>query len=161
MLAALKNRRRLLMGVISDTHGHLPPPAVSALRRVDVILHAGDIDTPAVFQTLQGLAPLVAVRGNMDRGPWAADLAPAEILTLGGLQVYLLHDLLSLDLEPAAAGIRLVVSGHTHRPAAENRGDVLLLNPGSAALPRGGRPASLALVRLENGRITHHWVSLE
>ncbi len=161
MLAALKNRRRLLVGVISDTHGHLSPPAVSALRRVDVILHAGDIDTPAVFQALQALAPLVAVRGNMDRGPWAADLAPAEIVTLGGLQVYLVHDLLGLDLDPAAADIRLVVSGHTHRPAAENRGDVLLLNPGSAALPRGGRPASLALVRLEDGRIAHHWVSLE
>ena len=161
MLAALKNRRRLLVGVISDTHGHLPPPATSALQRVDVILHAGDIDTPAVYQALQALAPLVAVRGNMDRGRWATDLPPAEIVTLGGLQVYLLHDLLSLDLDPAAADIRLVVSGHTHRPAAENRGGVLLLNPGSAALPRGAQPASLALVSLEDGRISHRWVPLE
>jgi putative phosphoesterase len=161
MLAALKNRRRLLLGVISDTHGHLSPAAVGALGRVDVILHAGDIDTPAVFQALQGLAPLVAVRGNMDRGRWAADLPSAEIVALGGLQVYLLHDLMSLDLDPAAADIRLVISGHTHQPAAENRAGVLLLNPGSAALPRGGQPASLALVRLEDGRISHRWVSLE
>jgi len=96
MITTLKNRRRLLLGVISDTHGHLPPPVIAAFRRVDVILHAGDIDTPAVFDALQRLAPVVAVRGNMDRGRWAADLPPAEIVTLGGLQVYMLHDLRAL-----------------------------------------------------------------
>ncbi len=160
MIADLKNRRCLLLGVISDTHGHLPPPVIAAFRRVDVILHAGDIDTPAVFDALQRLAPVVAVRGNMDRGRWAADLPPAEIVTLGGLQVYMLHDLLTLDLDPAAADIRLVVSGHTHRPAAEIQNGVLLLNPGSAVLPRGTQPASVALVTLDAQDITHRWVAV-
>jgi putative phosphoesterase len=160
MLANLKNRQRLLLGVISDTHGHLPPPVITAFHRVDVILHAGDIDTPAVFDALQRLAPVVAVRGNMDRGRWAADLPPAEIVMLGGLQVYMLHDLSSLDLDPAAADIRLVVSGHTHRPAAEIQNGVLLLNPGSAVLPRGAQAATVALVTLDTQRITHRWVAL-
>jgi putative phosphoesterase len=160
MIATLKNRQRLLLGVISDTHGHLPPPVIDAFRRVDAILHAGDIDTPAVFDALQRLAPVIAVRGNMDRGRWAAGLPPAEIVTLGGLQVYMRHDLSSLDLDPAAADIRLVVSGHTHRPAAETRDGVLLLNPGSAVLPRGSQAATVALVTLDAQRISHRWVAL-
>jgi putative phosphoesterase len=160
MIATLKNRQRLLLGVISDTHGHLPPPVIDTFRRVDAILHAGDIDTPAVFDALQRLAPVIAVRGNMDRGRWAAGLPPAEIMTLGGLQVYMRHDLSSLDLDPAAADIRLVVSGHTHRPAAETRDGVLLLNPGSAVLPRGSQAATVALVTLDAQRIFHRWVAL-
>ena len=160
MIASLENRHRLVIGVISDTHGKLPPTVIKAFRQVDVILHAGDIDTPEVFGALQSLAPVVAVRGNMDRGRWAADLRPSEMVALGGLWVYMRHDLMTLDLDPAAADIRLVISGHTHRPAAEEQNGVLLLNPGSPVLPRGVHAPSVALVAIESQRLSHQLVEL-
>lgn len=136
-----------IIGVVSDTHGHLPVDVAMALEGVDLILHAGDIDTPHVFELLSQLAPVQAVRGNMDQGNWARSLPVTLPVELPGALIYVLHDLARLDLDPAAAGMRVVVSGHTHRAAIEQRGRVLFLNPGSACFPRGAEPRSIA--RLE------------
>lgn len=154
-----KTTRRLTAGVLSDTHGTLPTQAVDALADVQVILHAGDIGAPEVIEALEHIAPVIAVRGNMDGGPWCRNLSATEALELGGVGVYLLHDLDKLDLDPAAGGFALVVSGHTHRPAAIERDGVLFLNPGSAAFPRHGHSAGVARVTIDNGRLTHRLIA--
>ena len=136
------------IGVISDTHGHLDAKAAVSLAGVDLILHAGDIDTPVVLRQLEQIAPVIAVRGNMDRGPWSSGLKSAEIITLGTPWIYLLHDQSHLDLDPASADVGLVIHGHTHRPTLETRGDVTYLNPGSATLPRGGYNPTVAIIHL-------------
>lgn len=149
-----------LIGVISDTHGHLAAAAEAALDGVALIIHAGDLDTPQVLERLRRIAPVVAVRGNMDRGPWAEALPPAELVAVAGVHVYVLHMAHLLDLDPAAAGVDVVVCGHTHRPGEERRGGVLYLNPGSASLPRGGNPPSLALLRIGGGTVRADFVPL-
>ena len=127
------------VGVISDTHGLVRPEALEALAGSELIIHAGDIGGAEVIESLGRVAPVVAVRGNNDRGAWAEAFAEYEVVEVGGTFVYVLHDLNALDLSPSAAGFRVVVSGHSHRPVAEERRGVLYLNPGSAA-PPGGPP---------------------
>ncbi len=136
------------IGVISDTHDLLRPQAIDALAGVDRILHAGDICGTNVLQSLGNIAGVDAVRGNNDRGNWAAGLTETAALELGGVMVYMLHDLAQLDLDPAAAGFRVVVSGHSHRPLAESRGGVLYLNPGSAGPRRFTLPVALAILEI-------------
>jgi hypothetical protein len=137
-------RRSAVVGIVSDTHGHLSLEAAQALDGVDLILHAGDIDTPRVLDLLSQLAPVQAVRGNMDHGSWARSLPAMLPLTVARATIYIVHDLSRIDLEPMAAGIHVVISGHTHRSALERRGGVLYLNPGSASFPRHGTSSTVA-----------------
>jgi putative phosphoesterase len=124
----------VIIGVISDTHGLLRPEAIDALRGADRIVHAGDVGSPEILAALAALAPLTAVRGNNDHGAWAQALAATEVLDAGaGVLVYVIHDVAELDLDPAAAGMRVVIAGHSHRPASQERDRVLWFNPGRAA----------------------------
>lgn len=137
------------IGIISDTHGLLRPEACARLAGVDHILHAGDIGREEVIAGLRRIAPVTAIRGNVDTGPWARRYRDTTRLNLGGKSFYLLHNLQELDLDPAAAGIDVVVSGHSHRPKIETVGGVLTLNPGSAGPLRFTLPIAVALLELE------------
>jgi putative phosphoesterase len=132
------------LGVISDTHGLVRPEAIAALEGVEMIIHAGDVGGPEVLEALRAVAPVVAVRGNNDTGDWARDLPETEVVACGSVMLYVLHDVHTLDLDPAAAGFHAVISGHSHRPAVAKRGDILFLNPGSAGPRRFKLPISLA-----------------
>jgi len=149
-----------VVGVISDTHGLLRPEAVRALGGVDLIVHAGDIGSPEVMEGLGRLAPVRAVRGNNDRDAWARAYPTTEVVEIGGVSIYLLHDLADLDLDPRAAGFAVVISGHSHRPRAERRDGVLYLNPGSAGPRRFDLPIGLARLRIEAGVVGHRLVDL-
>ena len=149
-----------LVGVISDTHGLLRPQAVQALKGVDMIIHAGDIGTPEVLTDLRSLAPVAAVRGNMDGYGWAQDLPETEMVELGDIYIYVLHDLFRLDIDPRASGVRAVISGHTHQPAAETKNGVLYLNPGSAGHRRLNRPTTIARMAIEGAVIKTEFVKL-
>lgn len=137
------------IGIISDTHGLLRPEACARLAGVDHILHAGDIGREEVIAGLRRIAPVTAIRGNVDTGPWARRYPDTTRLNLGGKAFYLLHNLHELDLNPAAAGIDVVVSGHSHRPKIETVGGVLTLNPGSAGPRRFTLPIAVALLELD------------
>ena len=134
------------VGVLSDTHGLLRDGVPAALAGVDMILHAGDVGSRDVLRELGRIAPVTVVRGNMDNQPWAHGLSGSEIVPVGPLWFYLVHDIFTMDIEPGAAGIDVVVSGHTHRASCTRRKGVLYLNPGSAGPLRGARPATLALM---------------
>lgn len=135
------------IGVISDTHGLLRGAVSKAFQDVQLILHAGDVGSEAVLSELNVIAPTVAVRGNTDGG-WAARLRETELVTVAGLTVYLLHDLDRLDLNPEAAGVHVVVSGHTHRPDISRKNGVLYLNPGGAGPRRFNYPITVATMAL-------------
>jgi uncharacterized protein len=136
------------IAVVSDTHGHLEPALMRALKTVDLIIHAGDLDGPDVLKSLKTLSPVIVVRGNMDRGVWAQDIPAMEITTVSGTLVHVIHDLTRMDIDPASINVGLVISGHTHRPLVEEKGPVVYLNPGSASLPRGGFPPTYALIHI-------------
>jgi len=140
-----------LLGIIADTHGLLRPEAVAALRGAGLILHAGDIGTAAVLDQLRQVAPVKAVRGNIDREAWAAALPRRGLVEAAGTRLYLLHVLADLDVNPAAAGVRVVISGHTHRPALHEHEGVLYLNPGGAGPRRFRLPVTIARLRVGNG----------
>lgn len=150
----------LKIGVIADTHGLLRPEALSALQGCDHILHAGDIGKPEILQTLGQLAPLQVVRGNNDTQPWAAALPERLRLTFGDLTLYLLHDLKELQLDPLRAGVDLVISGHSHKPAQVERDGVLFFNPGSAGPRRFKLPVSLGLLWLDGRSVRSELVTL-
>jgi putative phosphoesterase len=137
------NSDSLTAGVISDTHGVLIPEALQVLSGVDLIIHAGDIDTQTVLNELNRIAPVAAVLGNMDRGDWASHLCETEIVEIGNCLLYVLHDVSRLDIDPSAAGMHAVVHGHTHQPFDELQKGVRFLNPGSATHPRRNLPPSL------------------
>jgi hypothetical protein len=152
---------RIQVGVISDTHGLLRPEAVAALHDSDVIVHAGDVGDPQILDRLRAIAPTFAVRGNVDTSPWARALPTTEVVSIGGLQVYVLHNLADLDLDPTAAGFAAVISGHTHRPHAQRRSDVLYLNPGSAGPRRFTLPIAVARLEVAGSRLSHEIVELQ
>jgi putative phosphoesterase len=141
------------IGVISDTHGQLDKHAIDILSDTDLILHAGDIDGPEVLDALEKIGTVVPVRGNMDYGVWSRHIPREEFVEVGGLLVYMIHDVNQIGLDPAAADIRIVISGHTHRPVRMKNAGVLYLNPGSASFPRGGAAASVARVDIKAGKI--------
>lgn len=143
------------LGIISDTHGLLRPEARYALQGSDMIIHAGDVGGPEVLDGLRSIAPTIAVRGNVDREGWARKLPLTEVVSAGGLQLYVLHDLSQLDLDPKAAGFSAVISGHSHRPHAEMRDGVLYLNPGSAGRRRFDLPTTLAVLKVEEGKLSY------
>jgi putative phosphoesterase len=150
----------VIIGVISDTHGLLRPSAVEALRGLQLILHAGDIGDCEILDRLRQLAPVVAVRGNTDRGLWCEDLPDTEVVECAGLQLYLLHDRQQLDLNPDAAGFAAVIYGHSHRPEQQTRNGVLYFNPGSAGPRRFKLPISLGRIYIEDGGIRGELISL-
>jgi putative phosphoesterase len=156
---------RTLVGLISDTHGLLRPEAVGALEGCAHIVHAGDIGTrsgdPAgVLDALARIAPLTVVRGNNDRAAWAAEIPWAADVEFGGVRIHIVHILAEMAIDPAAAGVGVVVSGHSHQPRVETRGGVLYVNPGSAGPRRFKLPVSVARLWLEEGRAEAELVTL-
>ncbi len=142
----------LRIGLISDTHGLVRPEALEALAGVDRVLHAGDVGRREVLDALGRIAPVVAVRGNVDHGPWAAGLPPSVTLDLEGVRIHVLHILEDLDLDPVAAGVRVVVYGHSHVPSIETRAGVLYVNPGSAGPRRFHLPTTIAELTIDSAR---------
>jgi putative phosphoesterase len=148
------------VGLIADTHGLLRPEAVAFLRGSDRIVHAGDVGNVDVIERLADLAPVTVVRGNNDQGPWADAIAPTEVVRIDDVSIYVLHDIAELDLDPAAAGFRVVVFGHSHRPSSETRDGVLYINPGSAGPRRFKLPISVAELKIVAGSVTPMHVEL-
>jgi putative phosphoesterase len=148
------------IGVISDTHGLLRPEALAALRESDHIVHAGDIGSSEILDALSKLAPVTAIRGNIDVEPWAQQLPTTNVAELDSALFYVLHDLKSLDLNPRAAGFAAVISGHSHVPKVEWREGILFFNPGSAGPRRFKLPISVGRIRLENSRLTPELITL-
>ena len=138
----------MLVGVISDTHGLLRPEAIEALRGCELIVHAGDVGSPDILSALKDLSPVYAVRGNIDREPWAKTLAETAWVPAGQARLYVLHQLPELDPSLIGEGCAAVIYGHSHKPAAEYRGPVLYLNPGSAGPRRFRLPVSLARIEI-------------
>jgi putative phosphoesterase len=132
------------VGVISDTHGLVRPEAVEFLKGSDTIIHCGDICDPSVIAALSHIAPVTAVRGNNDTGAWAQGLPETDLIHCGELYIYAIHDLSQIDIDPVAAGVSVVLSGHSHRPHVESRAGVVYLNPGSAGPRRFKLPVSVA-----------------
>jgi putative phosphoesterase len=139
------------IGLISDTHGLLRPEALQALAGVQHIIHAGDIGGPEVIEALRGIAPVDAVRGNNDKDAWAAQFPHWLALELEGVHIHVLHDLKELDIEPAAAGFRVVIAGHSHKPAVIERDGVLFVNPGSAGPRRFSLPVTIGYLTVAAG----------
>jgi putative phosphoesterase len=142
-----------IIGVISDTHGLLRPEAVATLRGAHLILHAGDVGKPEILDGLRALAPVIAVRGNIDRGRLAENLPDTQVVKFAGLYLYLLHDRTKLGLDPAAAGFSAVVFGHSHIPEQEMRKGVLYFNPGSAGPKRFALPISVGQLKIFKGQL--------
>ncbi len=139
--------------MISDTHGLLRPEALAALQGSDYIIHAGDVDDPAILKKLAEIAPVTAVRGNVDRGAWAKKIPETNVLEIDGLDIYVLHDLNQLDLRPEAAGFAAVISGHSHVPKQEMKNGVLYFNPGSAGPRRFKLPVSVGRLLVEASKV--------
>ena len=149
----VQTSREMLIGVISDTHGLLRKEAVTALQGSDHIIHAGDVGDPAILRELNKIAPVTAVRGNVDRGGWANTLPEVNIFEAGGVSVYVLHVLQKIDLQPEAAGFAAVVYGHSHVPKQEMKNGVLYFNPGSAGPKRFRLPVTVGTITVEDGKL--------
>jgi hypothetical protein len=149
------------VGVISDTHGLLRPQAKAALAGSDYIVHGGDIGNAAILAELADIAPLTVVRGNNDRADWAAQVPHGARLQIGPVLIYAVHDIATIDIDPAAIHARVVIAGHSHRPKIEQRGAVLYLNPGSAGPRRFKLPVSVALLEIEDDAVNARIVELE
>jgi putative phosphoesterase len=150
----------LKVGLISDTHGLLRPEALLALGRSDHIIHAGDICDPQTLRVLGEIAPVTAVRGNCDQGDWASALHETEVVQIGAVTIYVIHNLDELDLDPRAADIDVVVSGHSHRPKSEMRDGVLYINPGSAGPRRFSLPISVGRLMLKQSLVQPQLIEL-
>lgn len=150
-----------IIGVISDTHGLLRPEAVTALEDSGLIIHAGDIGSLDVLRALETIAPVVAVRGNNDKGPWAEALPETSVVEVGRMSIFILHDVKTLDHDPQAAGFRVVISGHSHRPKLEEHIGVLFLNPGSAGPRRFKLPVAVARLHVHDHALHAEQVSLD
>lgn len=148
------------LGVISDTHGLLRAEAVEALRGSDRILHAGDVGSPEILEALAHIAPVTAIRGNVDTAPWARRLHATEVIEAAGISIYVLHDLGQLDLKPEAAGFRVVIYGHSHQPKIEEKNGVLFFNPGSAGPRRFSLPVSVGRLVIEQGEVRAELIEL-
>ena len=150
----------MFVGVISDTHGLLRPEAVAALRAADHIIHAGDIGDPAILERLSKIAPVTAVRGNVDREPWAETIPETNVLEVDGVSIYVLHILENLDLKPRSAGIDAVIYGHSHVPKQEMKDGVLYFNPGSAGPSRFQLPVTVGKLIVQSGEIRAELIQL-
>jgi uncharacterized protein len=150
----------LRVGLISDTHGLLRPEARAFLVGCDYIIHGGDVGEPRILDELAFLAPLIAVRGNNDTGPWAARLRHTELIRVGSVFVYVIHDLAELDIDPDAAGVRVIVSGHSHKPKIEERHGILYVNPGSCGPRRFKLPISVGEITVSGSAVEARLVDL-
>lgn len=144
----------MIVGVISDTHGLLRPEAVELLRGSEHIIHAGDIGSPEIIPELKKIAPVTAIRGNVDTQAWARSFPETEVVELGGLHLYIIHDVSALDLKPKAAGFAAVISGHSHQPKQEKKDGVLYFNPGSAGARRFKLPISVGRIEIVSGSLS-------
>jgi uncharacterized protein len=149
------------VGVISDTHGLVRPEAVEFLKGSDSIIHCGDICEPSVLEALSRIAPVTAVRGNNDKGPWAEGLSESELIRVEELYLYVIHDLAQIDIDPVDVGVSVVLSGHSHKPLIEHRGNVVFFNPGSAGPKRFKLPISVGELIIERESIQPRIVELE
>src|ERR1041384_2982541 len=144
----------MIIGVISDTHGLLRAEAVEFLRGSEHIIHAGDIGSPEIIPALEKIAPVTAIRGNVDMQPWARRFAETEVVEVAGLHIYVIHDVNALDLDPRAAGFAAVISGHSHQPKQEMKDGVLYFNPGSAGPRRFKLPISVGRLMIADGKVS-------
>lgn len=151
---------RCRIGLVSDTHGLLRPEVLPFLAGSDHIVHAGDVGDPAILDALAAIAPLTAIRGNVDTDAWASRLPETTRATIGGVTIYVLHDLGALDLKPQAHGIRVVIYGHSHTPSVTERDGVLYVNPGSAGPRRFRLPISAAELLIDGADVTARIVDL-
>jgi len=149
------------IGVISDTHGLLRSEALEIMRGSDCIIHAGDIGDPAILATLAEIAPVTAVRGNIDCDAWAQEIPEAAVLEVAGVSIYVLHDLQRLDLKPEAAGFAAVISGHSHIAKQQEKNGVLYFNAGSAGPRRFKLPVSVGRLVVESGKVRAERIELE
>ncbi len=150
-----------MIGLISDTHGLVRPQALDALRGVDLLIHAGDIGKAEVLDALKRIAPLHAIKGNNDRGAWVKRLPDTMILTVGGVKVYLIHDVHELSFEPSKHGIAVVISGHSHKPSIVERDGVLFVNPGSAGPRRFKLPVAVGKLRIADRKMRAAIIELQ
>jgi hypothetical protein len=150
-----------LIGLISDTHGLLRKEALAALRGSELIVHAGDVGKQEILEELKRVAPVVAVRGNIDTAAWAAVLPQTAVAEVDGALIYVLHDVNALDLNPRASGFRIVVSGHSHKPGKTERDGVLYINPGSAGPRRFQLPVTVARLNVSTQPHELEFVELE
>jgi putative phosphoesterase len=151
----------LRVGLISDTHGLLRPQALDFLHGSDLIIHGGDICDGAILTALAAIAPLIAVRGNNDHGAWAERLRESELFRVGDAFIYAIHDVAAIDIEPSAAGVQVVVSGHSHQPSIRRDDGVLYINPGSAGPRRFKLPISVGELTIDGASVTARTVELE
>lgn len=150
----------MLIGVISDTHGLLRPEAVAALRRAKLIIHAGDVGDPKILELLRNIAPLRAIRGNIDVQAWARELPETDVVQIEGASLYVIHNVRDLDLNPRVAGFAAVISGHSHKPLIDWRDGVLYFNPGSAGPRRFSLPISIGRLEIKKGKLMAEVVDL-
>ena len=148
-------------GVISDTHGLLRPEAVQALQGSELIIHAGDVGGPEILDDLRRIAPVEAILGNVDTGIWAQGLPQTRTVEIGGVRIYVIHNIDNLSIDAAAVGYAVVVSGHSHRPLSVQKNGVLFLNPGSAGPRRFDLPISVALLRVMGKKVEAQLVELD
>lgn len=149
------------IGVISDTHGYLRESAKEAFKGVDLIIHAGDIGGEGILNDLHNIAPLVAVRGNMDHGKWAEKLPQTKEISAGKLKLVVIHDVLRLNTNLSQNKNRVVINGHTHRAAAGKSNGILFLNPGSASHPRNGLPPTVVLLKIKGISVEPFFINLD
>jgi putative phosphoesterase len=152
-------RKNKLIGVISDTHGLVRPQAIEALAGVEMILHAGDIGNPEVLDKLREIAPVVAVRGNNDKGDWAESLPDTDVVEIGAVSIYMLHNINEITISPAGI-FQVIISGHSHKPVVEERRGVLYVNPGSAGPRRFKLPISLAHLTVNGDKVKAKLIEL-
>jgi putative phosphoesterase len=160
MSATQSHHPAIRVGLISDTHGLLRPQAVAALQGCDFIVHGGDIGDAGILDALRAIAPLTVVRGNNDREPWAEAIAETEFLKVGDVLLHAIHDLSQIGIDPAGAGVRVVISGHSHKPKIEERDGVLYVNPGSAGPRRFKLPIAVAELIVHGNAVTARIVEL-
>ena len=151
----------MIVGVISDTHGLLRPEAIEMLRGSEHIIHAGDIGAPEIIPELEKLAPVTAIRGNVDQMAWCRKFPETEVVELGGIHIYILHDVNAIDLNPKAAGFAAVISGHSHKPHQEVKDGVLYFNPGSAGPRRFKLPITVGQLEISGGVVSAKTVTIE
>lgn len=149
-----------IIGIISDTHGLVRPEALRALKGADLLIHAGDIGRPEVIEALRSISPVVAVRGNIDQDEWARNLPETEVVEFGDLLIYVMHDLMKLDLDPGKAGFCAGISGHSHCQSKTRQNGVLFLNPGSAGPCRFKLPVSIARLRVKGASVNAEVIEL-